>query len=476
MRSFFLHHPRETDLALFAGGELGPLARWRIERHLDKCARCQEDVSDFFHLQGDLDDLAETPSVDWQALAHRIKVAAAQAQPETEAVSLAGWFGWPAAWRMGVVSATALCAFVIYKQLPLVETDPQSAGISKMVAPEGALEVEGDQLGQTKASAPAEEFAATAFADHRQRLEGSAQKAAHAKDLDDAEPAVRLRSESVREKGKQVVATVRGVADYAAAGARRADGPAPPSPAGISRMVVGPVGTSSAVTSGADETLRSNSKLANIEKFRRGASDKKAPSPTAGDSLKKESSGSLEDGRTGAYRERPMRIAQVRDVQSRDGESARLQPAQGPTSALDEIEKADLSASATEGRQRAALEERSELGAGKNVPADPRDRLERAAGARNPVTLAVNKRPAESRIIGREAGAGERVAELEKTVSVSAGFASTAEGFENSQFSVLPAAWSDSNTEVGVAADGGVTIRALDSVTGTITITNVYLP
>ena len=77
MRSFFLHHPRETDLALFAGGELGPLARWRIERHLDKCARCQEDVSDFFHLQGDLDDLAETPSVDWQALAHRIKVAAA---------------------------------------------------------------------------------------------------------------------------------------------------------------------------------------------------------------------------------------------------------------------------------------------------------------------------------------------------------------------------------------------------------------
>ena len=470
MRSFFLHHPRETDLALFAGGELGPLARWRIERHLDKCARCQEDVSDFFHLQGDLNDLAELPAVDWQALAHSIKVAAAQAEPETEAVSLAGWFGRPAAWRMGVVSATALCAFVIYKQLPLVETDPQGATISNM-ALEGALEVEGDQLGQTKASAPAEEFAATAFADHRQRLEGSAQKAAHAKDLDDAEPAVRLRSESVREEGKQMVATVRGVADYAAA-----DGPAPPSPAGISRMVGGAVGTSSAVTSGVDETLRSNSKLANIEKLRRGASDKKAPSSTAGDSLKKESSRSLEDGRTGAYRERPMRIAQVRDVQSRDGESARLQPAQRPTSALDEIEKADLSASATEGPLRAALEERSELGADKNVPADPRDRLERAAGAPNPVTLAVNKRPAESRIIGQEAAAGERVVELERSGPVSAGFASTAEGFENSQFSVLPAAWSDSNTEVGVAADGGVTIRALDSVTGTITITNVYLP
>ena len=120
MRSFFLHHPRETDLALFAGGELGPLARWRIERHLDKCDRCQTDVADFFHLQSDLSDLAELPAVDFQVLAHRIKVAAAQARPETETVSVAGWFRQPAAWRLGVVSATALCAFVVYKQLPLV--------------------------------------------------------------------------------------------------------------------------------------------------------------------------------------------------------------------------------------------------------------------------------------------------------------------------------------------------------------------
>ena len=475
MRSFFLHHPRETDLALFAGGELGPLARWRIERHLDKCARCQEDVSDFFHLQGDLDDLAETPSVDWQALAHRIKVAAAQAQPETEAVSLAAWFGRPAAWRMGVVSATALCAFVIYKQLPLVETDPQSAAISNM-ALEGALEVEGDQLGQTKASAPAEEITGTAFVDRLQRVEESAQKAGAAKDLDDAEPAARMLSESLSRKAKQVEpAAVTRVAAHAMRGSRRADGPAPAAPTTINRRLGGAVGTSSLVADGSEENLRSNTELASNEKPHRGASDDKAVSLTVDDSFKKESPRSLGDGRTGAYRGSPALSAQLQDVQSRDGESARLQPAQGPTSALDEIEKADLSASATKGRLRAALEKRSELGAGKNVPADPRDQVERTAGARNPVTLAVNKRPAESRIIGREAGAGERVAELEKTVSVSAGFASTAEGFENSQFSVLPAAWSDSNTEVGVAADGGVTIRALDSVTGTITITNVYL-
>ena len=437
MRSFFLHHPRETDLALFAGGELGPLARWRIERHLDKCARCQEDVSDFFHLQGDLDELAETPSVDWQALAHRIKVAAAQELPETEAVSLAAWFGRPAAWRMGVVSATALCAFVIYKQLPLVETDPQSAAISNMVAFEGALKVEGDQLGQTKASAPDEEITGTAFVDRLQRVEESAQKAGAAKNLDDAEPAARMLSESPSRKAKQVEpAAVTRVAAHAMPGSRRADGPAPAAPTTINRRLGGAVGTSSLVADESEENLRSNTELASNEKLRRGASDDKAVSPTVDDSFKKESPRSLEDGRT----------------------------------------KADLSASSTQGRLQATLEERSELDAGKNAPADPADQLERAAGAPKTVTLAVNKRPAESRIIGQQAGAGERVVELERSGPVSAGFASTAESFENSQFSVLPAAWSDSNTEVGVAADGGVTIRALDSVTGTITITNVYLP
>ena len=38
MSAFFLQHPKETDLALFAGGELGPFARWRIERHIETCA------------------------------------------------------------------------------------------------------------------------------------------------------------------------------------------------------------------------------------------------------------------------------------------------------------------------------------------------------------------------------------------------------------------------------------------------------
>ena len=494
MRSFFLHHPRETDLALFAGGELGPLARWRIERHLDKCSRCQADVSDFFHLQSDLSDLAELPAVDWQALAHQIKVAAAQAEPETETVSVAGWFRRPAAWRLGVVSATALCAFVVYKQLPLVETVPKSAVFSDKIALEGALPFEGgQQLSQTETSAPAEEGAGTTFADQRLRAEESERKADAAKDLDDAEPARQLLSESggtpditmeLGQKAKQVTATAVGrVAAPAFSGSRRADGSAPAVPSTVTRTLGGTTeGGSLLVAAESGATPRPNTELASTglaanEKFRRVASDTKAAPASIEAPFKKESSPASQDGRTGAYRESRALSAQQQDVQSRDSESPRSQPAQAPTSVLDEVEEADLPAAATQGRLRAALEERSELGVGKNVPADPVDQLKRAAGARKTVTLALNKGSAESRR-GQEAHGGERAP---RQISGDFSFASrgrawNAAAFESGQFSVLPAAWNDSNTEVGVAADGGMMIRAMDSATGTITITNVYLP
>jgi hypothetical protein len=523
MTSFFLNHPRETDLALFAGGELGPLARWRIERHLDKCDRCQTEVADFFHLQSDLSDLAELPAVDFQALAHRIKVAAAQAQPETDSASVAGWFRQPAAWQVGMVSATALCAFLIYNQLPPVKTVPESVIVSSKnalgskdalgdavqaerqdsnpslraldVSPGSARPSAIDQLGHSKASAPAEEEARRAFADHR--LEGSVSKSDAARDLDD--------SESARQKAKQIIApTTRSVAVPAQRVSRRADSPALEALAKVNRTTINRTiggtaeGLSSTVADELEESPRSNTELANTrlqngepaiaelvvnEKIHRGASDAKVALASGEAPFKKESSGALQDTRTGAYFESAKLDAQIQDVQSRDNNSPRSQPAQAPASALlGELEEADLSASATPGRLRAASEERSDLRADqvdKDAPADPDDQLQRVAGARKPVTLAVNKRPAESRTTGQEAGTGKSVAELEKSGVVSGGVASdrtsNAETFANDQFSVLHAAWNDSNTEVGVAADGGMMIRALDSATGTITITNVYL-
>ena len=150
MSFFFLHHPTEADLALFAGGEAGPLARWRIERHLDRCGSCRDVVADFFHLQSDMGELAEVPQLDWNALARQIKAAAAQAESPAVATSPAeadaaeSWFGRPAAWGVGLASATAIAGFGIFQQfsrdvLP-VETAIFST-LSKQEAPAPLTEV-----------------------------------------------------------------------------------------------------------------------------------------------------------------------------------------------------------------------------------------------------------------------------------------------------------------------------------------------
>jgi len=65
-------HPGEHDVALFAGGELGPLGRWRIEGHLEGCARCRQAVAEFFELRSRVIDLGELPAIDWIDLADRI--------------------------------------------------------------------------------------------------------------------------------------------------------------------------------------------------------------------------------------------------------------------------------------------------------------------------------------------------------------------------------------------------------------------
>lgn len=69
MSTLFWRHPGEADLALFAGGELGPLARWRIEGHLHDCDECRQTVGDFFEMRSRVMDLAELPQLDWSALA-----------------------------------------------------------------------------------------------------------------------------------------------------------------------------------------------------------------------------------------------------------------------------------------------------------------------------------------------------------------------------------------------------------------------
>lgn len=134
MSAFFLGHPKETDLALFAGGESGPFARWRIERHVESCPQCQEIAADFFRLPDQLNELAELPSVDWKQLAMAIESGvrgdAATAGPGRRSKFLA-----PVVWQAGLVAATVVVAAIVVRYPGQPQPEPESIAAAKLEAP-----------------------------------------------------------------------------------------------------------------------------------------------------------------------------------------------------------------------------------------------------------------------------------------------------------------------------------------------------
>lgn len=120
MRLFFIKHPSEEDLALFAGGELGLLSRWRIEKHLTECNQCHTIVLDFFHLQSEVNELSVLPSVDWATLANRIMLGLADAQSVSRHEPR-WFFTRPLIVRTGLAMVTLLFVFIISQEFPTNE-------------------------------------------------------------------------------------------------------------------------------------------------------------------------------------------------------------------------------------------------------------------------------------------------------------------------------------------------------------------
>jgi anti-sigma factor ChrR (cupin superfamily) len=61
-------HPRETTLALHAGGDLGPIAAWRTARHLHRCQACREEIAAFRRTRRLVADLPAMPEIPWSRL------------------------------------------------------------------------------------------------------------------------------------------------------------------------------------------------------------------------------------------------------------------------------------------------------------------------------------------------------------------------------------------------------------------------
>jgi anti-sigma factor RsiW len=68
-----MNHPDQATLALHAGGDLGPIARWRTSRHIAHCDRCREDVAAFAGMIEILPELGEMPEIPWSSLSAEMK-------------------------------------------------------------------------------------------------------------------------------------------------------------------------------------------------------------------------------------------------------------------------------------------------------------------------------------------------------------------------------------------------------------------
>ncbi|SPE38041.1 Anti-ECFsigma factor, ChrR [Candidatus Sulfopaludibacter sp. SbA3] len=68
-----MRHPNQATLALHAGGDLGKLARWKLERHLAKCDACAGEVAAFEDVREAVADLSEVPDLPWNQLAAEMK-------------------------------------------------------------------------------------------------------------------------------------------------------------------------------------------------------------------------------------------------------------------------------------------------------------------------------------------------------------------------------------------------------------------
>ena len=129
-------HPLQTQLALFAGGELGWMETWTVRRHLLACPGCRRHVADFSQDRQVVRDLsAELPAgIDWERLSGemagniRVGLAAGEAisafDPPADLKIVRTrpvWFQWNAGWAVAAASVVFAAGFWINLPRPQAE-------------------------------------------------------------------------------------------------------------------------------------------------------------------------------------------------------------------------------------------------------------------------------------------------------------------------------------------------------------------
>lgn len=104
-----MRHPKEADLALYAGGEAGLWGRLRVARHLKGCPECARVVEEFRAIREWTRAGGEMPAqVDWAALAVEMKANIRVGLAAGECVAPASEPARAGAWRPALVLPVVL--------------------------------------------------------------------------------------------------------------------------------------------------------------------------------------------------------------------------------------------------------------------------------------------------------------------------------------------------------------------------------
>lgn len=129
-----MRHPNEARLALHAGGDLGLIARWRVERHVAHCERCREELAAYRTARETIAELAEVPELPWSRLEAEMKanirlgLAAGECVRVEAAAARSGWMHGARALVAGATLAVlAVTGLVLERPQPRVT--PQASAV-----------------------------------------------------------------------------------------------------------------------------------------------------------------------------------------------------------------------------------------------------------------------------------------------------------------------------------------------------------
>jgi hypothetical protein len=147
-----MKHPSEAKLALYAGGDLGRIARWSTDRHLSACVRCREEVAAFARVREIVPELGEIPEVSWNRLAAEMKanirlgLAAGECVRNGEAPQRRTLFsGARAAVALASIAAVLVTAVVLEHPAPQFTRAEHSEGVVVQTTTNGIQVREGGQ-------------------------------------------------------------------------------------------------------------------------------------------------------------------------------------------------------------------------------------------------------------------------------------------------------------------------------------------